>query len=518
MCGLFSLIVSSEGQEACEDSTFVDESCLEGWSYVTANAASTCAATPCVYDTSTAGTADNAVCCSENSGEKCSDFVSDGTCGQGYTERGSGTKCELTVTLGGCDLETTYDMKSCCKPTTGQKCGEALPPDGWCNAGTTYDTSNKNFKCVGAECDKTVLDDQNSCCSTTKGSVTCKEYFGNDDGECSSFREGFTYDKAKADKKCVGTCDAEKLDDTNTCCMATTGLTCGNHGITQGMCGPGLEYDEKKKNNKCVSKDGCDMTVPDDVNTCCSPLKGAGKCGATKVGAMVPGFCGPGMEYDDTKATNSCSGVSCSKTNKDDVKTCCKSNDGEGYCKDMDESLCGIGKSKNPATLESSCTGKVCGANEDDTGTCCMDNEGASCSDAKNGATEPMFCGDGTTYKVGTTNKCKQAKCASALDKLSCCMGNAGQECSKITAVTTFCGTGKVIDTSQSSKPCASSICSPSSAEDVKVCCKTAPKTTVTTTKAPTKNATTPGITGSAHANLVGATSLLFMGCLSQLM
>jgi len=518
LCGVFSLIVSIEGQDACSATTFATEtSCFVGQSYDSTAAATTCTADPCVYDDTAAGIVDNDICCNVNTGQKCSEFVSDGSCGAGYTSLKSTTnRCVVTDA---CDFDTAYDKKSCCKSTTGEKCGAGTVGDGWCPAGETYDTANKNFKCVDAACDKSVVDDQNACCSKTKGSVTCKVGF-EEDGVCSENDPTLTYNKAKAALKCVGTCDVSLLDDTNTCCMAKVGVTCSKANIAQGMCGAGFEYDIKKKNNKCVDKDTCDFTVIDDRNACCSPLKGVGKCGDAQTGATKPGFCGAGMMYDDTKATKACAGAKCSKSNKDDVGTCCKANSGEGVCKAMPEDVCGAGKSLNPDKVDSQCTGKNCGSNADDIGTCCKDNEGASCSDATNGAKEPMFCGNGLTYKVGTPTNCKQAKCASGstVDKLSCCTANAGEVCSKITAVTTFCGTGKVIDTLEASKNCASAKCSPASKEDVAVCCKTAPKTTVATTKAPTKNVTTPGTTGSAHANLVGTVSLFFMGCLSQLM
>jgi len=521
LCSLLSSIVSIEGAAvACSASTFADTSCFAGQSYDSSAAATTCAdATDgCVYDDTALGTADQDICCNVNTGQKCSDFVSDGLCGASLTDRKVSTnKC---IGTDSCDFDLTYDKQSCCKATTGQKCSLALPKDGWCTPGTTYDTAKKNFKCVGALCDKTVLDDQNSCCSKTKGTVTCKAGFG-DDGMCSSSIPGLTYKKASADLMCVGLCDAEKLDDTNTCCMPTAGLMCSKASIVPGMCGAGLEYDVKKKNNKCVDKDACDFANPDDVNACCSSMKGAAKCGDAKGGAMTKGFCGPDMTYDVSRVTKACSGASCSKSNKDDIKTCCKANFGDGLCKSMTEaSFCGAGKSLDPAKLESSCSsGKTCANNADDVGTCCMDNAGASCSDVKNGATEPQFCGTGNTFNSGS-GKCEKPKCSagSSGDKLTCCKGNDGDVCSKITAVTTFCGTGKVIDTAKEGHKCASSKCSPASVEDVAVCCKTAPKTTVVTTKAPKKNVTTPGTTGSAHANLVGTASLLFLGCLSQLM
>lgn len=516
--GVLSLIVSIEGQDACSVTTFATEtSCFVGQSYDSTAAATTCAADPCVYDSTTAGTADNDICCNVNTGEKCSDFMSDGLCGAGLTDlKSTSNRC---VSADGCDMDTAYDVKSCCKTTTGEKCSAGVDgKDGWCNAGTTYDSAKKNNKCVDDACDKGVLDDQNSCCSKTKGTATCKEGFEND-GTCSSEVPGLTYNKAKADLKCVGLCDPAKLDDTNTCCMTTTGVLCSKASIAQGMCGAGFEYDIKKKNNKCVD-DACDFTLVDDVNACCSSLKGAGKCGDAKTGATAKGFCGAGMMYDDSKAAKSCAGDKCSKSNKDDVKTCCKNNDGEGLCKAMPENTCGPGKSLDSAQVDAQCTGKTCQANEDDIGTCCKDNEGASCSDAKNGAKEPKFCGKGNTYKVGTTTNCKLAKCASgsSVDKLSCCTANAGETCSKITAVSTFCGAGKVMDSAETSSSCASAKCSAASIEDKEVCCKTAPPTTVATTKKPTTNVTTPGTTGSAHANLVGTVSLFFMGCLSQLM
>jgi len=519
LCGFSSLIVSIEGQ-ACSASTFgTDTSCYAGQSYDSTAAATTCTvAAACVYDETAAGVTDQDICCNPNTGQKCSDWVTDGVCGAGYTDRKSTTnKC---VVADSCDIDTAYDKKSCCKATTGQKCSLAGIKDGWCKAGTTYDAGKKNLKCVGDPCDKSVLDDQNSCCSVTKGSATCKVGF-EEDGVCSESDPGLTYNKDNADLKCVGsTCQSDKKDDTNTCCMVTTGLTCSKASITTGMCSDGKEYDVKKKNFKCVDKEVCDFKrVVDDDNTCCSPLKGTAKCGDVKVGATAKGFCGPGKMYNENQASKSCSGASCSKSNKDDINQCCKANDGEGVCKDMAEELCGAGKSKNPDKLESVCIGKSCGNNADDVGTCCMDNDGALCSDVKNGATEAMFCGQGLTYKIGATTKCKQAKCASGspVDKLSCCAANDGETCSTITAVKTFCGTGKVIDTSKESEKCASPKCSAASKEDVKVCCKTAPKTTVATTTASKKNVTTPGTTGSAHANLVGTVSL-FMGCLSQLM
>jgi len=523
LCSLFSSIVSIEGASTtCSASTFADDSCFDGQSYDSAAAATTCTdaaadGVGCVYDDTAAGIVDNDLCCNTNTGQKCTDFISDGLCGAALTDR----KASLNKCIGAdCDFELPYDKKSCCKATTGQKCSLALPKDGWCTAGTTYDTTKKNNKCVGSECDKSVLDDQNSCCSKTKGTVTCKAHFG-EDGVCSSSIPGLTYKKESADLLCVAACDAEKLDDTNTCCMATTGITCDKAGISQGMCGRGYEYDVKKKSNKCVDKESCALSNSDgdDAHACCSSLKGAAKCGDVKIGATAKGFCGPDQTYDATRVTKQCSGASCSKSNKDDVKTCCKANDGEGQCKSMagEVLFCGVGKSLDPEKLDSYCIGKVCTGHEDDTGTCCMDNAGASCSDEKNGATEPLFCGEDFTYKV-SAGKCEQAKCSKKADKHTCCMGNEGETCSKIEAVTTFCGTGKVIDTTRETRKCASAKCSAASAEDVFQCCKAAPKTTLTTTKAPTKNVTTPGTTGSAHANLAGTASLFFLGCLSQLM
>merc|ERR1712194_938979 len=141
------------------------------------------------------------------------------------------------------------------------------------------------------------------------------------------------------------------------------------------------------------------------------------------------------------------------------------------------------------------------GSNADDILTCCMDNEGAACNDAKNGAKAAGFCGLGYSWDVAMLNNCKGEACVSGdpVDLLSCCKANAGQACSKATS--TLCGTGKVLDTANKAKLCASTTCSASSSEDVKVCCKTAPVTT--TKKGTTKNASTPGTTGSAQAKSV---------------
>jgi len=289
------------------------------------------------------------------------------------------------------------------------------------------------------------------------------------------------------------------------CCTASTGQPCEDAGISQGWCPAGSFYDEGKKKNKCVEVSGCDAGNADDANTCCSPLAGAAKCGDASGGFMTQGMCGAGMSYNENSASKKCAGDECSSTNKDDIKQCCKANEGEGTCAKSDSSFCGAGKSLDPLKSTSKCTGKICSlSNADDVLTCCMDNAGAACSDKENGAKQAGFCGLGFTFDLAKSSNCKGEKCVSGdpVDLLACCKANAGEACSKVGGQSNFCGSGKVFDSTKSARLCASTKCSVSSSEDVEICCKIAP---VTTTKKPTstKNASTPGTTGSAQANSV---------------
>merc|ERR1711957_869848 len=207
----------------------------------------------------------------------------------------------------------------------------------------------------------------------------------------------------------------------------------------------------------------------------------------------------------EISASKKCAGAKCDSTNKDDLKQCCKANEGAGTCAKLDSSFCGVGKSLDPTKSTSKCTGRTCSlSNADDILTCCINNEGAACNDEKNGAKGAGFCGLGYTYDLAMSNNCKGESCVSgdAVDLLSCCKANAGEACSKIVATSTFCGSGKVLNLAKTSDLCASTTCSASSSEDVNTCCKTAPlKTTVKVTT--TKNSSTPGTTGSAQANSV---------------
>jgi len=481
--------------------------CPAGESYKTTLANNLCSATlPLTCDTSNGD--DLNTCCSVNTGEKCSVAATvDGWCPAGYSydTTKANKKCK-----GDCDPADLDDQVACCSKSQGEKCsvGKAGSVDGWCPAGMTYETARASNQCkaktTAGGCSATIKDDQNACCTKTKGTVACKTFFL-DDGLCSASRPGYQYNKDAADNLCVSSCASDKLTDTNTCCKASVGQSCEAAGISQGWCPAGHFYDEKKKKNKCVDIDACDASNANDVNACCSPLAGAARCGDMVDGFMSKGMCGSGMSYNEESVSKKCAGAKCASANKDDVKQCCKANEGEGTCGKVDPSFCGVGKSLDPEKSDSKCTGKTCSlSNADDILTCCKDNEGAACNDEKKGAKGAGFCGLGYTFDLATSNNCKGDSCVSGdpVDLLSCCKANAGEACSKIVATSTFCGSGKVLDLGKAADLCASATCSSSSSEDVITCCKTAPPAT-TATVGTTKNSSTPGTTGSAQANSV---------------
>jgi len=499
--------MESEGQ-ACKLGDFASTlgACPAGESYKIAVANNKCSS---LANCDTANEDDRNACCSVNTGQKCSEAATvDGWCPAGYSY--DTTKANKKCKASECEAGDLDDQVACCSKSQGEKCsvGKAGSVDGWCPAGMTYDTARASNQCkaktTAGGCSATIKDDQNACCTKTKGTVACKTFFL-DDGVCSASRPGYQYNKDAADNLCVSSCASDKLTDTNTCCKASVGQSCEAAGISQGWCPAGHFYDEKKKKNKCVDIDACDASNANDVNACCSPLAGAARCGDMVDGFMSKGMCGSGMSYNEESVSKKCARDKCASANKDDVKQCCKANEGEGTCGKVDPSFCGVGKSLDPEKSDSKCTGKTCSlSNADDILTCCKDNEGVACNDEKKGAKGAGFCGLGYTFDLATSNNCKGDSCVSGdpVDLLSCCKANAGEACSKIVATSTFCGSGKVLDLGKAADLCASATCSPSSSEDVITCCKTAPPAT-TAKVGTTKNSSTPGTTGSAQANSV---------------
>lgn len=511
--------------QTCEKGAFATTKgkCKAGYSYhVKTDKSKNCKTSTC----DTSDDDDLNTCCTVNTGALCSTLKDTfGWCpsGQSYDKSKASKKCKGTT----CDSTDADDQVACCSASTGAKCSEVVATtDGWCPGGETYDLTKASNKCkattASGGCVSTDKDDQKACCKTTVGAEDCKTGFSAV-GKCSSNFPGLTYNEDNAAKKCVGkTCSSKTKDDTNTCCMEMTGKTCKDSSVGAGWCSggdhPGMFYDEKnKKDNKCKSEDGCDKKDDDDVFTCCSATTGL-TCGdETSTFFTKKGVCGQGKTYDEEKADTKCVSDPCESNNKDDVNSCCKTTAGATCSTITEVTFCGIGMSIPAENNDLKCVGEACSAdNADDIATCCATNTGASCettTDVDN------FCGAGKSFDsdVSGSNKCLKSPCkvGDKVDVLACCTANTGAKCGTVTAsaATNFCGKGKVFDTSGSAnKQCAGTPCDSSKAEDVAVCCKTAPATTTKKKKTTKKNNTSSiGATSSAQTNFVSASAVLLL-------
>jgi len=476
--------------------------CPAGTSYAIANKDSMCKSTTVEGGCSSTVKDDTNACCVASTGVACTaatgGATADGWCTTAGQTLAVGTtrKCTkntIAPIKTDCDKTNADDQKSCCVVAAGQKCSEGFIAKGLCPAGRSYlaAVNSKNF-CVatGANggCDKTKLDDSNSCCSLNTG-MTCSE-IANKVGWCPA---GQSYDKTKASNKCVkktadGGCSSSDADDVMACCSVSTGQMCKDGAAGKGWCSSASGanvYSTALGTNRCVGTT-CDNTVKDDVTACCVATSGA-KCDTI---AKKDGFCGIGASYGLEVKDLLCFNKICSSSDPDDVNVCCEFNVGEGTCGKgaAAEGFCGVGKMYNKDMAAKQCVGKVCDASRaDDVNACCKLLSGASCSTV---AKIDGFCGADKTYDIDKAgNNCVGPTCSSvdAADILSCCKMNDGALCSTIATSSNYCGADMEYSIAKATKKCSVSPCSGTAADVAQCCQKTTTKLTTTgTAKSPT--------------------------------